>query len=171
MNRRPLRPEQGALTCKRSVHGRLRRSQTPGRLPGTCLSASDRRPPLPFRSQNRAPPRSAATGVESAIHTSSDHTLVSRTSTAISQVMVAASVHRLLLYPGSCGTCGNMSRRSYDFARHSYPAVHHPVTSWAASFQHQRAGARLLADEDPPGSPLVPARVSPASTCTSTSPV
>ena len=60
LNRRPLRPEQGALTYKRSVHGRLRRSQTPGRLPRPCLSASDGRPPLPFRSQNRAPPQSAA---------------------------------------------------------------------------------------------------------------
>ena len=60
LNRRPLRPEQGALTHKGLVHGRLRRSQTLGRLPRPCLSAPDRRPPLPFRSQNRAPPQSAA---------------------------------------------------------------------------------------------------------------
>jgi len=55
-----LNPEQGAQTCKRSVHGRLRRSQILGRLPRPCLSAPDGRPPLPFRFQNRAPPQSAA---------------------------------------------------------------------------------------------------------------
>jgi len=55
--------------------------------------------------------RPHSTGVESATHTSSAHSVVSRANAPITQRIVSGKARNRLLYPDCCGRYGNNPRR------------------------------------------------------------